>query len=218
MKKYVLTKETITVNGSVLHRIKSLKSFSNVKKGDLGGWIEKESNLSQDGNAWVYEGARVYEDARVYGNAEVYGNAKVYGVADVYGDALVYGYAEVYGVAKVYGGAKVYDDAEVYGNVKVYGGALVYGYALLYGNADVLGDAEITSNLDYMVFKNSWSSGRYFTYTLSNKKWKVGCFYGTGKQLIKKAYQDSELKGKCYEATVKYAETIAKLVRSGKKK
>ena len=31
---------------------------------ELGGWIEKESNLSQDGDAWVCG------DARVYGNAD----------------------------------------------------------------------------------------------------------------------------------------------------
>ena len=40
--------------------------------------------------------------------------------------------------------------------------------------------------------------------------WKVGCFYGTGKELIKKAYEDSELSGKNYELTVKYIETLYK--------
>ena len=59
-----------------------------------------------------------------------------------------------------------------------------------------------------MVFKNSWSSGRYFTYTHSNKMWVVGCFNGTGKELIAKAYKDSELSGKCYEAIVRAVETI----------
>ena len=32
--------------------------------------------------------------------------------------------------------------------------------------------------------------------------WRVGCFYGTGQELIEKAYQDSEQSGKCYEAYV----------------
>ena len=59
-----------------------------------------------------------------------------------------------------------------------------------------------------MTCKNTWSSGRWFTYTRSNKKWKVGCFYGTGEELIKKAYADSELSGKCYEAIVRAVETI----------
>lgn len=47
MKKYELTNETKIFNGVELHRIKALKDFGDVKKGDLGGWLEKEENLSQ---------------------------------------------------------------------------------------------------------------------------------------------------------------------------
>ena len=36
-KKYKLTNESIIYNGRKLYRIKALKNFSNVKKGDLGG-------------------------------------------------------------------------------------------------------------------------------------------------------------------------------------
>lgn len=61
---------------------------------------------------------------------------------------------------------------------------------------------------DYIVFKNWWSSGRYFTWTRSNDMWSVGCFYGTGEELIKKAYNDSEEKGREYERIVKYVESI----------
>lgn len=39
--------------------------------------IEKEENLSQDGNAWVYDNARVYGDAEVYGNAEIIWLSKI---------------------------------------------------------------------------------------------------------------------------------------------
>ena len=76
------------------------------------------------------------------------------------------------------------------------------------GNAMVSGDARVSGNADYMVFKNSWSSGRWFTYTRSNKKWRVGCFYGTGEELIRKAYVDSEVSGKCYEAIVRAQDAI----------
>ena len=102
----------------------------------------------------------------------------------------------------VYGNAWVYGDAEVYGNASVYGNAEVYGDACMYG------DALVSCDKDYMTFKNSWSSGRWFTYTASNKKWKVGCFYGTGDELVRKAYADSELSGKCYEAIVRVVEDI----------
>ena len=61
---------------------------------------------------------------------------------------------------------------------------------------------------DYIVFKNFWSSGRYFTWTRSNNKWKVGCFYGTGDELISNAYEDSPKSGREYERVVKYVERI----------
>ena len=116
MKKYELTTDTKMLFGRKLFRIKALISFGDVSAGDLGGYVEKEENLSHDGNAWVYGGAKVYGDACVFGNAEVYGNARVSGDAEVYDDACVYGNACVYGGACVYGNAEVYDDACVYGD------------------------------------------------------------------------------------------------------
>ena len=63
--KYILTDVSKEVLGVKLFQIKALVAFGNVSKDELGGWIEKEGNLSQDGNAWVSG------DARVYGNAWV---------------------------------------------------------------------------------------------------------------------------------------------------
>lgn len=83
MKKYELTSETKVFLGKTLYRIKALVQFGNVNAGDLGGWIEKEENLSQSGNAWVSDDAEVSGNAWVYGDAEVYGNARVYGDAEV---------------------------------------------------------------------------------------------------------------------------------------
>lgn len=82
MKKYELTDDTITVEGRTLHRIKALKSFSNVEEGELGGYVEKEDNLDQRGDAWVYGDAQVSGDAWVYGDARVSGNARVSGEND----------------------------------------------------------------------------------------------------------------------------------------
>ena len=105
MKKYELTGECKVYFGVTLRRIKSLIDFSDVKKGELGGFIEKEENLSHGGDAWVYGNARVSGNARVYGDAWVYGNARVSGNARVYGDARVSGNARVYGDARVSGNA-----------------------------------------------------------------------------------------------------------------
>ena len=104
--------------------------------------------------------------------------------------------------AWIYGDAMVFDNAEVFDNAKVYGNAEVYG------NAVIKGDAKVNDAVDYIVFKNFWSSGRYFTWTSSNNKWSVGCFYGTGEELIKKAYADSDTSGREYERVVRYVESI----------
>lgn len=83
MKKFELTAESkINIFGKKLFRIKALISFGSVKEGETGGWVEKEENLNQSGNAWVSGNAEVYGNARVYGDAWVYGNARVSGDAD----------------------------------------------------------------------------------------------------------------------------------------
>jgi hypothetical protein len=111
--KYELTTNTKTVNGITLHQIRALKDFGKVKAGDLGGWIEKEENLSQYANAWVSGSAWVFGSARVFGDAQVFGDAWVFGKARVFGDARVSDNAQVSG------DAWVSDNAQVSGNARV---------------------------------------------------------------------------------------------------
>lgn len=65
--KYELTDETHPYR-STLHRIRAVRDIPErgVKRGDLGGWVESESNLSKSGTAWVFGDARVFDGARVY--------------------------------------------------------------------------------------------------------------------------------------------------------
>ena len=162
MKKFELTTESITnALGKKLFRIKALVEFGDVKAGELGGYVEKEGNVSQDGNAWVYEDAAVYGDAKVCGDARVYGNAQVYG------DARVYGYAWVYG------------DAEVSGN------AWVYGDAAVSGGARVSGDARVSGNADYACIKGFGTEFRHTTFYKTKENGigvKCGCFNGSLEQ------------------------------------
>lgn len=68
MNKYKILKDKyIEVIGKKLYRIQALKDFKGVKSGDIGGYLEKESNLSQYGNAWVSGNAQV-SDTRHYLN------------------------------------------------------------------------------------------------------------------------------------------------------
>lgn len=90
-KKFSLIKtDKKAWNGEELFQIKAKISFGSVSKGELGGYVAKEDNLSDEGNAWVYG------DAWVYGNARVSGNARVYSNAEVSGNALSSGYCFAY--------------------------------------------------------------------------------------------------------------------------
>lgn len=92
MKKYEFTGETkqAGILGNItLKRIRATMEFGTAKIGDLGGWIEKEENLSHEGNATVC------------GDAVVYGNATVCDDAVVYGDAAVCGNADVFSISHV---------------------------------------------------------------------------------------------------------------------
>ena len=85
MKKYELTTEVKVEFGVTLYRIRALVDIvrHGVKAGDLGGWVEKESNLDQEHDAWVSGNAQVSDNAWVSGNAQVSDNAWVSKTAHV---------------------------------------------------------------------------------------------------------------------------------------
>ena len=154
-KKYELTTETRSFDGRILHRIKRIEDEL------IGGWIESENNLSQEGDCFVYDNAMVYGDAEVCDNAIVFDNAKVYGRAIigndaevsgntmVYSNAMVFGNSRIFGDVKVSGNSRVFgevkisDNAEIYGNARIYGEAMVYGYSKVFGRTRVYGEAKV---------------------------------------------------------------------------
>lgn len=176
-KKYKLTDETRTVEGHILHRIKALRDVwalsVHVKAGDLGGWVESENNLAQEGECWIYGNAMVYDAAAVVDNAVVMAEAVVHGKACIHelarisGHAVVSGFSSVSGTASiteyasvngwprisgdavVFGSATVTDYAEIwecshiFGNAKVAEWASIHGNARISGKAVIKGDAEI---------------------------------------------------------------------------
>ena len=193
LEKYEIIEERdIQYGFTKLYRIRALKDFADVKKGDIGGYVEHKGNLSQYGDCWIYDNAIVLGNARVEGNATV----RNYGIVEDH--------------ARICGHSSVSELAMVRDNVTVDGFVEIKGNTLVLGNIRLYGDAVIRDMLDYIVFKNWWSSGRFFTWTRSNNMWSVGCFYGTGEELIAKAYKDSELSGREYERIVKYVESIIK--------
>ena len=119
-KNYKIRKDlSIVVNGHTLFRIEAIKDIAihNVSKGEVGGYIEFETNLYD--NAWVFDDATVYGEATVCGEAIVRGEATVCEEATVCGDATVCGKATVCGEAIVCGEATVYGD-RIRNNKEIY--------------------------------------------------------------------------------------------------
>lgn len=53
-----------------LHRIRALRDVrEDVHAGDLGGFVQSEENLSQEGQCWIAGNAVAAEEAYVYGDA-----------------------------------------------------------------------------------------------------------------------------------------------------
>ena len=120
MEKYELTSEfIINIFGIKLFRIKSLVAFASVTAGELGGYIEKEENLSQSGNAWLFDNAEAFGNARLFDNAELSDNARLFDDAVVTDNAVVTGAAFVTGAALLTGDAFVSGDAFVTGAAEV---------------------------------------------------------------------------------------------------
>lgn len=144
--KYEITDEVKVIFGRTLHRIKAIKFFASVSKGELGGWIENADNLSQEGNSWISE------NGMVLGNARVFGDARICGNAIVFDDALICGHARISGNARVDGKARVFGNACVTDNAKVSGNATVAGDGYLCQSNDIIVVGPVGSRRDFTTF------------------------------------------------------------------
>lgn len=148
MQKYKLLKSDISIEDNPLiqlYRIEALIDFADIKKGDLGGYIATEENLSHYGNCWVYDNAKVFGDAFVGGDAQIRDNAILYERAKVYDNAHVFDNAIIAGESEILDKAKVYGDAVICGNVTVLYTSQVCGKAQVYGDA-LIWDESVTKN------------------------------------------------------------------------
>lgn len=169
-KKYEILKDTkVRFFGRKIYRIKALKDFADVKKGDIGGYVESEKNLSQEGNCWIYDNAVACDNSEVCNNAVVCGNSIACGNSKIRGYARVGGNSTVYGCATVCGDTIVYDYAVVRGYAKI-------GY-----------NAKIKSKNQWFVVENIGSRKDNITfYETDNVIYaNVGCFSGTLDEFIK---------------------------------
>lgn len=209
-KKFKLLKsEKINHNGHTLYRIQALKDFSDVKKGDVGGWVEKEENLSHKGNCWIYNSAKAYDDSKVFENAKIMDYAEVFGQARVSGQSLIQNHARVFdgaivtcrsflrdysyvcGETRLLGNVELTDSAMMCGNSCVHGNIIARDKVVICGNVEIwdraifLGDAYISRKTDYYCGCEFMDNGYPFTYTRSNDMWQNINTYGTREDFLK---------------------------------
>ena len=151
--------------GRPLYRIQALRDFSDVKKGDLGGFVESEANLSQMGDCWIYDMAQAVEKSIVEGDACLRDCSKMYG------SSLLKDKAQLQGCARMIQYACLEDNA-------------VAIDAEISGFATITGDVVIRRKRDYMVFSDIPEADFYATYTFPNKRWSFVLFKGTSKAFI----------------------------------
>lgn len=120
-KKYELIESDIRG----LHRIKALRDFGDVKKGDVGGYVENEYNLSHDGECWIYYDAAVFDNATVWNDVRIRDKARIYGNASINDNVVVCN------------NARVCDDARVCANTRVCGDSVICGDAYINGEIEI---------------------------------------------------------------------------------
>ena len=134
-KKFTLTNITKKYNGITLYQIRALRNIINpwnefeliARKGELGGWVERENNLSQYGECWVGEDAIVMRGAKIQDMAQVSGSSIITEEAIIRGCAQVWGHTTVRGEAIVQDRAGVgsifpiiiRDSAVISGNARI---------------------------------------------------------------------------------------------------
>lgn len=133
-KKYELTLEAKKVLGVTVFRIRAVRDFSDVKKGQLGGWLESAANLDQyQGDCWVFNDGCALGDSRISENGQLFGNALLSGSATIsengwmFGGAVARDQVKIYGDAKVFGSAVMLDNSHASGNIFISDGAFVRG-------------------------------------------------------------------------------------------
>lgn len=149
--KYEIT-DIAHTQSPFLHRIRALQDIGEkVKAGDLGGFVESESNLSTDedtswifddaiaaGNAFVDQDACLYEKAVACGCAYVSQQAEVSGEARIEDFAYIRG-SVVCGHARVPAHGMILDSPDTGKALALSEDCVVYGTVM--GDVQVKGDA-----------------------------------------------------------------------------
>lgn len=204
-----------------LYRIQALKTFTKpggynpvVHVGELGGYVEAEDNLSQDGNCWLFDKARVKDGGKVLDDAIVYDKSLISKNSIIRGSSVIGGHCFVTNQSVII-------DSRLEGNVTVTGYSIIHSGSYLYGDIKVdksdigclvnlsgrisvnksritaplelCGDYELNFDVDtphsVIGYNIGMPGGRLFSIknivaSEVEDKWSANDFVGTGAELI----------------------------------
>lgn len=123
-KKYGFTGKTCRFEGHNLRQIYAVSAFGDIKKNQVGGWIQNPNNLSEEGLCWVHPDGMVSQHAVIKDDAQVY-NGIVHDSAIVEGQAVI-GHCQFnHQFPRVFGNAHIMDKARICDTCSVSGFAIV---------------------------------------------------------------------------------------------
>ena len=134
-----------------LHRIRALQDVrENVHAGDLGGFVQSEENLSQEGSCWIFDNAIAAEESCVSGNADLRDFSCARGSAVICGESQIHQNATVKDCAIVTAGC-IGGNAHIAGNAEVRANCATGCVPVVSDDVSVYG--ELGGNIE--VHKNS---------------------------------------------------------------
>ncbi len=157
-KKY----ELIETDCKDLYRIKALKDFElvtgeTVQKGDLGGLVDGEHNLSQEGNCWIGYNAGACQKAKVVDNAVMKDCSRTLDNSTISGNAVLKDYSRAFDNSTVSGNAVLKDYSRAFDNSTISGNAVMKDYSTIRDFSTISGNAVM--NGDSKAYDNSTVSG-----------------------------------------------------------
>ena len=176
-KKYeiLMDKEnTIEWKGHTLHRIRALRDFGDIKKGDIGGFVENENNLSHKGNCWIYDDAKAMDDSIMYDNSRIYDKS------ELHDDSIMHNYTRMYDYSELHNNSIMNDDSAMYDNSTMYDYSIMYDNSEMYNNSTLKNKTRLYGKLvssvdDFIEIQNP--QGRLVTCVKKGNKilYNVGC-------------------------------------------
>ena len=180
-RKYELTDETIMFEDNVLYRIRALKDIPGAVKGDLGGFVRSEENLSQEGDCWIFPESKVVGNSKVSGDATILGEVTIFNDVNITDRAMINGNliiadnVEISGKSNIFiesgiirNKVKICDNVVISGKMRISNNVEISGNTVLLGNLKISDSSIIKSKYDFMIFKEFGGKNDDVIWTRSN--------------------------------------------------